>query len=80
MGLSIFSKCSQELTLHPHNYVLPPEAIAMALMSQAPTLRALSMHHDAMPRQYVDALTSLRSLTTLEVRRSLAVCTASGIF
>ena len=43
----------------------------MLLMSQAPTLRMLSMHHDTVPDQYLTALTSLRSLVNLRVRGKL---------
>ncbi len=41
----------------------------MLLMSQAPTLRVLSVHHDAMPVQCLNALASLQSLTSLTVRK-----------
>jgi len=40
----------------------------MLLMSQAPTLRVLSMHHNVMPHHLLNALSSLRSLTHLMVR------------
>ena len=40
----------------------------MLLMSQAPTLRVLSMHHDVMPHHLLNALSSLRALTHLMVR------------
>ena len=41
----------------------------MLLMSQAPTLRVLSVHHDAVPVQCLSALPSLQSLTSLTVRK-----------
>ena len=60
---------AQELTLHPRRNRRPPvEALAMLLMSQAPTLRVLSMHHDVMPHHLLNALSSLRALTHLMVR------------
>ncbi len=43
-------------------------AIAMLLMSQAPTLQALSMRHDAMPSSNLGSLASLQSLTFFGVR------------
>ena len=59
----------QELVLHLKlEQGLSAEAIVMLLMSQAPTLSRLNMRHDAVPRHYLGALGSLRSLTKLWVR------------
>lgn len=58
----------QELTLDvPAGRSFDIAAISMALMSQAPTLRSLSMRHDTLPPQYLHALASLQSLTLLKV-------------
>ncbi len=62
---------SQELALYTTEGHPSPEAIALLLVSQALTLRVLSMHHDALPHRYLNALASLRSLTHLTVRNSL---------
>ena len=40
----------------------------MLLMSQAPTLQALSMRHDAIPCSHLGSLASLQSLTFFGVR------------
>ena len=61
----------QEVTLHPRDGKPHPEAVAVLLMSQAPTLRVLSVHHDAMPEQCLSALPSLQSLTHLTVREQV---------
>ncbi len=58
----------QVLTMHPSNGIPHAEAVAVLLMSQAPTLRVLSMHFDVMPHQNLHALASLRSLTHLTLR------------
>ena len=49
-------------------------AIAMLLMSQAPTLQTLSMRHDALPSGHLGSLASLQSLTFFGVR-----CEVSGM-
>ena len=64
----------QDLTLHTKDGKPHPEVVAVLLMSQAPTLQVLSMHHHAVPQQYLPALASLRSLTHLTVRNNVAVC------
>ena len=43
-------------------------AIAMLLMSQAPTLQALAMRHDAIPSGHLGSLAFLQSLTHFRVR------------
>jgi len=60
----------QELAVHPPEGCRTPrsETVALLLMSQAPTLRVLSVHCSAIPAQYLQALPSLRVLTHLTVR------------
>ena len=48
---------------------LDVEAVALALMSQAFTVRSLHMRHDAVPPRYLTKLGLMSSLTQVVVRR-----------
>ncbi len=59
----------QELTLSLRARIAPGvAAVTMALLSQASTLRSLSMRFDAMPPGQLHALASLPVLTDITVR------------